>query len=182
MNRVLADLHARARDQSAKRPGNVSTSMFVERLQHKHALRQDCRQHDNFDVSPIASLKELPRGLGVLFLVLYQVADNQIGINEPSLGAHRLSARPNAALAAAWRISAKVIFRPFLLDSTPFSDRVPGCTRIVTASPSTTYSSLSPGLIRNAWRISPGIVVCPFLVTVECAMSYSLLCGPLLTS
>ena len=45
---------------------------------------------------------------------------------------------------------------PFLLASTrllvPF---VPGCTRIATWSPSTTYSSLSPGLIRNALRIFP---------------------------
>ena len=41
-------------------------------------------------------------------------------------------------------------------------------------SPSTTYSSLSPGLIRNALRIFPGMVVCPLLVTVECGSVGSL--------
>src|SRR6266576_3739473 len=53
--------------------------------------------------------------------------------------------------------------------------RVPRCTRMVAWSPSTTYSSLSPGLIRNALRIFPGIVVCPLLVIVECVIcdSYS---------
>ena len=68
---------------------------------------------------------------------------NQIDINEPSLGAHRPSARPSAALAGAWRISAKVIFLPFFLDSTPFGDRVPGQTTI-------------PREVRQALRIKPG--------------------------
>src|SRR5947209_19575085 len=107
-------------------------------------------------------------------MVLHQVADDQIGVHEPSLGAHRLPARPSAAFAAASRISPKLIFLPFLLASAPFSDRVPGCTRIVAWSPSTAYWSLSPGLICSALRIFPGIVVCPFRVTVECGMNYSL--------
>src|SRR5260370_6820808 len=83
--------------------------------------------------------------------------------------------RSSAAFAAASRISPKLIFFPFLLASAPFSDRVPGCTRIVAWSPSTTYWSLSPGLICSALRIFPGIVVCPFLVTVEWGMNCSLL-------
>src|SRR5260370_37037738 len=107
-------------------------------------------------------------------MVLYQVSDDYIGVYQPSLCAHRILARPRAAFAAASRISPKLIFFPFLLASAPFSDRVPGCTRIVAWSPSTAYWSLSPGLICSAWRIFPGIVVCPFLVTVEWGMNRSL--------
>lgn len=33
---------------------------------------------------------------------------------------------------------------------------------------------LSPGLIRNALRIFPGMVVCPLLVTLECCIASSL--------
>src|SRR5712692_1629446 len=117
----------------------------------------------------------------MLFMVLYQVSDDYIGVYQPSLCAHRILARSRAAFAAASRISPKLIFLPFLLASAPFSDRVPGCTRIVAWSPSTTYSSLSPGFISSALRIFPGMVVCPFLVTVECAIDCSLLsASPLL--
>src|SRR3989475_12075918 len=107
-------------------------------------------------------------------MVLYQVSDDYIGVYQPSLCAHRILARSRAAFAAASRISPKLIFLPFLLASAPLSDRVPGCTRIVAWSPSTAYWSLSPGLICSALRISPGIVVCPFLVTVEWVMNRSL--------
>src|SRR5260370_1617499 len=112
----------------------------------------------------------------MLFTVLYQVSDDYIGVHQPALCAHRMLARSRAAFAAASRISPKLIFFRFLLASAPFSDRVPGCTRIVAWSPSTAYWSLSPGLIGSALRIFPGIVVCPFLVTVECGMNYSLVC------
>src|SRR5260370_34119677 len=110
----------------------------------------------------------------MLFMVLYQVSDDYIGVYQPSLCAHRILARPRAAFAAASRISPKLIFLPVLLASAPFSDRVPGCTRIVAWSPSAAYWSLSPDLICSALRISPGIVVCPFLVTVEWDMNRSL--------
>jgi len=82
--------------------------------------------------------------------------------------------RLRAAVAAASRIWAKDIPLPFLLARTPLSDRVPGCTRIVTWSPSIAYSSVSPGLMRKALRIFPGIVVCPLLVTVECCIGITL--------
>jgi len=36
-------------------------------------------------------------------------------------------------------------------------------------SPATSYSNLSPGLIRKAFRIFSGMVVCPLLVTVNAA-------------
>src|SRR5258708_7590158 len=110
----------------------------------------------------------------MLFMVLHQVPNDYIGVYQPSFCAHRILARPRAAFAAASRISPKLIFLPFLLASAPLSDRVPGCTRIVAWSPSTAYWSLSPGLICSAWRIFPGIVVCPFLVTVEWGMNRSL--------
>jgi len=73
-----------------------------------------------------------------------------------------------AASAAAFRISANDIFFPFSLARMPLSERIPGCTRIVARSPSTSYSNRSPGMIPKAFRILPGIVVCPLLVTVEC--------------
>src|SRR5258708_31082391 len=109
----------------------------------------------------------------MLFMVLYQVSDNYIGVHQHSFCAHRMRVR-RSRVAAASRISPKLILFPFLLASAPFSDRVPGCTRIVAWSPSTAYWSLSPGLICSALRIFPGIVVCPFLVTVEWGMNRSL--------
>src|SRR5438445_11238958 len=98
-------------------------------------------------------------------MVLHQVADDQIGVHEPSLGAHRLPARPSAAFVAAARISPKLIFLPFLLARPPLSHRVPGCTPIVALAPSTTYSSLPPGLISSALRIFPAMVVGTVLVS-----------------
>src|SRR5437016_3476655 len=108
-------------------------------------------------------------------MVLYKVPNDQIGIDKLSLAGHRMPSRSRAAFAAASRIWAKASPLPVLLASTPLSDRVPGCTRMVAWSPFTIYSSLSPGLICRALRISPGIVVCPLLVTVECNIPYSLL-------
>src|SRR5258708_661027 len=110
----------------------------------------------------------------MLFMVLYQVSDNYIGVHQPSFCAHRMLAR-RATFAAASRVSSKFILFPLLLANSPFSARVPGCTRIVAWSPSTAYWSLSPGLICSALRIFPGIVVCAFLVTVEWGMNRSLL-------
>src|SRR5271169_7223429 len=108
----------------------------------------------------------------MLFMVLHEIANDQIGVDKPSF-AHRVPSRPRAALAAASQIWAKDIPFPFLLASTPLSDRVPNCTRRVAWSPSTAYSSLSPGLIRNAFLIFPGMVVCPLLVTVECIIIFN---------
>src|SRR5258706_14222252 len=152
----------------------MSTWMLIKRLQYKHALGQDSWQNDNHDIAAVTGIETFSGGLGMLFVILYEITNNQIGVDQPSL-AHRTSSRPRAASAAASRICAKDIPLPFLLASAPFSDRVPGCTRIVAWSPSTRYWSLSPGLIWSALRIVPGIVVCPFLVTVEWGMNHSLL-------
>src|ERR1700682_1695341 len=173
MNLHAADFHAGAGDESAKRRDNVSTRMLIERLQYEHALGQDGGQHYDGHFTPIAGVKQLSGGLSVLFVVLYQVPNDQIGIDKLSLAAHRMPSRSRAAFAAASRIWAKASPLPFLLASTPRSDRVPGCTRMVAWSPFTIYSSLSPGLICSALRISPGIVVCPLLVTVECDIATS---------
>src|SRR5215475_9787842 len=105
----------------------------------------------------------------MLFVVLHEVADNGVCIDKPSL-AHRVPSRVGAASAAASRISANDMPFPLLLARAPLSERRPGCTRIVTRSPSTSYSNLSPGLIRRAFRIFSGIVVWPLLVTVECSI------------
>src|ERR1700733_1647011 len=148
--------------------------MLVKRIQYKHALSQNSRQHHDHHLAAVAGSKKSSSGLGVSFMVLYQMANDQIGIDKPPL-AHRMPSRLRAADAAASRIWVKDIPLPFLLASTPLSDRAPGCTRIVAWSPCTTYSSVSPGLIRKALRIFPGIVVCPFLVTVECCIVVSLL-------
>src|SRR5213594_4606534 len=174
MNRGPANLNTRAGNEPAERRGDISTWMLIERLQYKHALGQNSWQHDNHDIAAVTSIEQFSGGLGMLFVILYEIANNQIGVDQPSLG-HRTSSRPRASSAAASRICAKDIPLPFLLASVPFSDRVPGCTRMVAWSPFTIYSSLSPGLICRALRISPGIVVCPLLVTVECNMASSLL-------
>src|SRR5215469_6727067 len=166
LNRRSTDFNTRAGNESAERRRDLSTWMLIERLQHKHALSENSWQHHNHYVAAIARIKQPSRGLGMRFMVLYQIANDQIGVDEPSF-AHRMLSRPRAAFAAASRIWAKDIPLPFLLASTPLSARMPRCTRMVAWSPSTAYSSLSPALIRNALRIFPGMVVCPLLVTLE---------------
>jgi hypothetical protein len=49
----------------------------------------------------------------MLFMILNQIANDQIGVDKPSL--HRMPPRPRAAFAAASRIWAKDIPLPFLL-------------------------------------------------------------------
>src|SRR5580700_4520085 len=108
MNCLLADLNARTRDEGAERRSDISTCMLVKRIQYKHALGQNSGQHHNHDVAAVASIEEPCSGLGVFFMVLYQIANDQIGVNKPSL-AHRMSSRLRAPVAAAWRIWAKDI-------------------------------------------------------------------------
>src|SRR5262249_53181217 len=104
--------------------------MLVERLQHKHALGKDSRQYHNQHAATVAGIEQHSRSSGVYFMVLHQIANDQIGVDDPSF-AHREPSRARAAFAAASRIWAKDIPLPFLLASTPLSDRVPRCTRIV---------------------------------------------------
>src|SRR5438093_7747743 len=173
MNRGPTNLNTRAGNEPAERRGDMSTWMLIERVQYKHALGQNSRQHNNHDIAAVTSVEQFSSGLGMLFVILYEIANNQIGVDQPSL-AHRTSSRPRASSAAASRICAKDITLPFLLASVLFSHRVPWRTRMVAWRPSTRYSSLSPGLIRNALRIFPGMVVCPLLVTLECCIASSL--------
>src|SRR5579862_315893 len=172
----FTDLDARTGDEARECSGDIGPSMTVKRLKYKHALGQNDWQHHNYQVASIASIKQRASCSGMLVMVLHQIANNQIRIDKSSL-AHRLLSWWRAASAAALRISAKDIPLPFLLASRPLSDRMPGCTRMVAWSPATAYSNLSPGLIRKAFRIFSGIVVCPLLVTVECSMACPYLHG-----
>src|SRR5215467_3685049 len=129
VNRRVADFNARAGNESAERRCDISTCMLVERVQHKHRLRQNSWQYHNDHIATVAAIEQLSRSLGVPFVVLHQIADDQIGIDKPSL-AHRVPSLPRAAFPAASRILAKDIPLPFLLASTPLSDRVPRCTRM----------------------------------------------------
>src|SRR5271155_2492796 len=108
MNCLLADLNARTGDEGAERRSDFSTRMLVKGIQYKHALGENSRQHDNHHVAAVARVEESCSGLGVHFMVLYQMANDQIGVNKPSL-AHRMSSRLRATAAAAWRIWAKDI-------------------------------------------------------------------------
>src|SRR5690349_18211618 len=103
----------------------------------------------------------------MLFVILHQIPDDQIGIDEP-LCFHRLVSRAAAFRAADWRIFENSMPLPFLLASAPFNDCIPGCTRRVAWSPSTAYSRRSPGRILRALRTCLGMVVWPLLVTVDC--------------
>jgi len=82
-------------------------------------------------------------GLGMLFVILYEIANNQIGVDQPFACSPDVVpttgsfSRSLADLCEGHPLT-------FLLASAPFSDRVPGCTRMVAWSPSTKYSSLSP--------------------------------------
>src|ERR1700691_1253273 len=104
--------------------------MFVEGLQYKHTLGQNRWQCNDHHVATVAGAKQLSRHLGLPFIVLDQIANDQIGVDNPSF-AHHPPSPSRAAFAVASRISAKDIPLPFLLASTPLRDRVPRCTRMV---------------------------------------------------
>src|SRR5271156_1540273 len=108
MNCLLADLNARTGDEGAERRSDISPLMLVKGIQYKYALGQNSGQHHNHDLAAVAGIEESCSGLGGFFLVLCQMANDQIGVNKPSL-AHRMSSRLRAAIAAAWRIWAKDI-------------------------------------------------------------------------
>src|SRR5208283_1880275 len=139
VNRGSADFHTGAGDEPAEHRCDISTRALIEGFQHKHALGQNSRQHHNQHFAAIACVEQLSRSLGMLFMVLHQIADDQIGVDKPSF-AHRVPSRRRAAFTAAWRISAKDIPLPFLLARAPLRERVPRCTRTVMWSPSRTYS------------------------------------------
>src|SRR5208283_1966836 len=131
MNRCIRDLHTRARNQPAQRRCDFYPVMLVERLQYKYALGQNDGQCHDRHVASVAGIEELPGNAGLLLVVLHQMANDEIGVDQPSL-AHRMPSRPRAAFAAASRISEKGIPLPFLLANAPLSASVPRCTRIVT--------------------------------------------------
>src|SRR5258706_5496175 len=108
VNRRHANLNTRAGNEPAERRGDISTGMLIERLQYKHALGQNSWQHDNHDIAAVTGIEQFSSGLGMLFVILYEIANNQIGFDQPSL-AHRTFSRPRAASAAASRICPKDI-------------------------------------------------------------------------
>jgi hypothetical protein len=78
-----------------------------------------------------------------------------------SAGFHQISSRLQAAVAAASRTWANDMPLPFLLASTPLSDRVPGWTRIVAWSPALHTQACRPALFarpsepRPEWLFVP---------------------------
>src|SRR5215470_12729322 len=80
MNRHLVDLNSMTRNKRAKRRSNVSTCLPIERLKYIHALGQNGRQELNHHVAAVASLEQPSSGPGMLFMILYEITDNQIGV------------------------------------------------------------------------------------------------------
>src|SRR5260370_36619781 len=119
VNRRATNLNTRAGNEPAERRGDISTGMLIERLQYKHALGQNSWQHGNHDIAAVTGIEEFSGGLGMLFVILYEIANNQIGVDQPSL-AHRTSSLPRASSPAPSRIFANAIPLPFLLPTTPF--------------------------------------------------------------
>src|SRR5262249_52332977 len=103
LDRRAVDFNTRAGNKSAERRCDIFTWMLIERLQHKYALGQNSWQYHNHHLPAVAGIKQLSRSLGVLFMVLYQIANDQIGVDKPSF-AHRMLSRSRAAFAVAARI------------------------------------------------------------------------------
>jgi hypothetical protein len=53
--------------------------MLIERFQYKHALSQNSLQHDNRDIAAVTSIEQFSGRLGMLFVILYEIANNQLG-------------------------------------------------------------------------------------------------------
>ena len=89
VDRHFTDLDARTGDEPSKCGGNIATWMPVEGFEYKHALCQNDRQHHNYQVTTIAGIEQLASSSGMFLVVLYQIADNQVSVDE-SLLAHRV--------------------------------------------------------------------------------------------
>src|ERR1700741_3367882 len=124
MYRSVDDFHARAGNKPGECRCDTSSWMLVKRLQYKHAFGENGGQHHDHYSPSVARIKKPLRNAGLLFVILHQVANDQVRVDESSF-AHRTPSWLRAALPAASRISEKDIPLPFLLASTPLSDRVP---------------------------------------------------------
>src|SRR5579859_5353945 len=131
MYRSVGNFHAGAGNEPGEGRCDLSSWMLVKRLQYKDAFGENRGQHHDHCLPSVACIKKPSRNAGLLFIVLYQMTNDQICVDQASF-THRLSSRSRAAFVAAPRISLKDIPLPFLLASTPLSKRVPRCTRIVT--------------------------------------------------
>jgi hypothetical protein len=63
--------------------------MLIKRLEYKHALGQNNWQDHNHDVAAVTGIEQPTGGLGMLLMILYQIANDQISVDKPSL-AHRM--------------------------------------------------------------------------------------------
>ena len=91
VDRDLTDLDARTGNQSSECGGNIGSWMPVKRLKHEYTLCQHDRQYHNDHLAPITGVEELPSRSGMSFMVLYQIANNEISVDK-SLPAHRVPA------------------------------------------------------------------------------------------
>src|SRR5579863_1687650 len=124
MYRRVRDFHAGAGNEPGEGRCDIFSRMLVKRLQYKHAFGENRGQHHDPYMPSVTCIKKPSRNTGLLFIVLHQVANDQVRVDDASF-AQRTPSWLRAAFVAASRISLKDIPLPFLLASTPFSDRVP---------------------------------------------------------
>jgi len=122
-------LNTRAGNEPASAEEIWSTWMLNRKIpvQNTHSAKNSW-QHGNHDIAAVAgNRKSFPAALACFFVILYEIANNQDWVDQPSL-AHRTSSRPRAASAAASRICAKDIPLALLAgERQPFSGpRNPG--------------------------------------------------------
>jgi len=165
----IGQLNTRTAYEALERLRDFGAGLLVKRFQNKYAFREDDREDQQRDIAAIAGGKQFAGLPGMAFVVLHKMADDKVGIDKAALS-HFGRCRRRSAVAA-FRIWAKVRSLPLLLDRIPLRAMAPGCLRKVTWSPSISYWSRSPGWMRRAWRTAPGMVVWPFLVTVECIVN-----------
>ena len=59
--------------------------MLVERFKYEHTLRQNGWQHYNYHLATVAGFKQSASCFAMFLVVLYQIADDDIGIDKPPL-------------------------------------------------------------------------------------------------
>ena len=123
MNLQVFDDDAYTCEKNFQRRGDLNAGLLIERLEHVDRLGKHLRQNDQHKFAAIGRFKKFPGDCRVCGEILGEMSNDDIRIDQSSIG-HR---RPRAAaLAVAARISVKLMPLPRSLAKAPLREDVPG--------------------------------------------------------
>jgi hypothetical protein len=89
-----------------ERLGDFGAGVFAKLFQNKNTFRENDREDQQRDIAAIAGGKQFAGLLGMAFVILYQMADDEVGIDQATLGhgVYRFGRCRTRSAAAAFRI------------------------------------------------------------------------------